>query len=341
MCVIVCKPRDVDMPSEDTLRKCFTHNSDGAGYMYQLGDKIRIKKGFMKFKDFYENVMKDYNECGDKRTFVLHFRIGTLGSRSAGLTHPYPLSKNLDDLKQTVFDTNIGVAHNGIISLTSKTTYKEDKNDTMAFITDYLALFIKSREDLEDDDKMQVIKNLIGGSNKFAFLTNGKLFMLGDFTEDKNTGCYFSNMYWNHSYYSSSYTNYDGYQDRWYDDDYYCGVYRGGYISKAEDKKEEKKEDKPEDIIEGQVGIEDVPPQDNFDLYEYYEQCYDPDKKVYDFVKDDCPFAYEETIDYCERNICGFFNRCCFAKKNNKVLRRQKRLYRKLRRKEKRKNGKR
>ena len=100
MCVVVYKPKNKEMPSEKTLLDCFLANPDGAGYMFQKDNKVKIKKGFMTFKAFYDSLVKDYAETGKNTDYVLHFRISTQGGVNKPLCHPYPVSKNMDDLKQ-------------------------------------------------------------------------------------------------------------------------------------------------------------------------------------------------------------------------------------------------
>ena len=208
MCIIVYKPKDKLMPNEDILRECFIRNPDGAGYMFPEDNKVVIKKGYMNFKCFYKSVMEDYNRLGHQTPFVLHFRIQTQGGVNQECTHPFPLSKNMVDLRTLDTESRFGVAHNGIISLTSKSSYtqyydyktrtyrydysKPDYSDTMKFITDYLALIIKDEKWYKDDDTLSLIEKLAGGSNKFAIMDgDGHTTLIGNFIEDN--GIFYSN----------------------------------------------------------------------------------------------------------------------------------------------------
>ena len=58
MCIIVNKPKGVEMPSMKVLERCFDYNSDGAGLMYALKGKVEIRKGFMTFDDFKKGLSK-------------------------------------------------------------------------------------------------------------------------------------------------------------------------------------------------------------------------------------------------------------------------------------------
>ena len=357
MCVIVVKPNGVDMPSKEVLRNCFVRNSDGSGYMFIEDDQVHIKKGYMTFPEFYENVIADYERMGGKKAcFVMHFRIGTMGSNSKELTHPYPVSKNLDELKLTETFTRIGMAHNGIISLTSnRGDNKVDRNDTMAYITDYISLFMKTEEDFKDEDKMKVLKNLLGSGNKLAFLMKDSLYMVGEFTADKDTGCYFSNMYWKPYQYSNYYNRYNDW------DDYEYGCYYDGYGSYYKNNsfnnslgktysvgnkttEQPKKEEgtnttNTTDTIEGQREIEELLREEEdkefeeycrqMDLEEYYDDCLDLESGLYKFTPCDCPFEWEQRIDFCDKTVCAYAKRCPYYKSNLKEKKRKIKLARK------------
>jgi predicted glutamine amidotransferase len=190
MCVIVYKPKNVDFPSKETLEKCWNKNDDGAGFMYPYKNKVVIKKGFMTFDEFYEELTSTINTYGDKRPFVMHFRITTQGGVQAKLTHPYPISKNMDDLRELRFVSDMGVAHNGIISLTSNHS-ENDNNDTMKFITDYLSLIVKNRSYYKDADNLDLISKLC--KSKLAILDGaGHVELIGNFIKGEDD-CYYSN----------------------------------------------------------------------------------------------------------------------------------------------------
>lgn len=214
MCVIVYKPKDIQFPSKDTLQACWNKNDDGAGYMFPYRNKVVIRKGFMTFDEFYNDLQESISKYGDKKPYVMHFRITTQGGVQAKLTHPYPLSKNMDDLRELNFKSDIGVAHNGIISLTSNSSEK-DNNDTMKFITDYLSLIIKSRNFYEDEDTIDLIGKLC--KSKLCILDgSGHTTMIGDFILSEDN-CYYSNesfkTYKPSHYDYSKWHLYDSYED--------------------------------------------------------------------------------------------------------------------------------
>ena len=192
MCIIVYKPMGNNYPSKKTLKQCFSSNPDGAGYMYSHEGIVHIKKGFMSFASFYKALKQTRAEIGDNAPCVMHFRISTQAGTRKDCTHPYPLSKNIDELRKLKSDCKIGIAHNGIISLTSSYSKLSTHNDTMEFITDYLSLIIKCERDLEDQDKITLIKRLANG-NRFAILTSsGDCKLIGDGWREDD-GIFYSN----------------------------------------------------------------------------------------------------------------------------------------------------
>lgn len=194
MCIIVYKPTTAKMPNKKTLIKCWNNNKDGAGYMFPSKGSVIIKKGFMKFNDFYNNLKSDLKRYGEFTPFVLHFRIQTQGGVNPQYTHPFPLSSDMDNLKKLRVKTDIGIAHNGIIDLTSsRYNYTVTYSDTMKFITDYLSLIIHDKYYYKDKDKLTLIERLI--ESKMAIMDgDGHTELIGEFIEDN--GVYYSNDYY-------------------------------------------------------------------------------------------------------------------------------------------------
>jgi len=132
MCIIVSKEKGHKIPDKAILENCFDNNSDGAGYMYNDNKHVFIRKGFMTFKNFWNDLLKIKNTIDiEKIDMVFHFRIGTQGGNT-----------NKNKLRQKMVVTDIGVMHNGIIDLC---TYAKKKNlsDTQIFIKDYLSILKK------------------------------------------------------------------------------------------------------------------------------------------------------------------------------------------------------
>lgn len=211
MCIIIAKNKTDRLPTYEELKRCFEVNKDGSGFMYTVNKKVVIDKGYMTFKSFikhYNKLCKKYHDFKNK-CLVIHCRIGTAGSNSRENTHPYPITKNADDLHKSYFLTSLGVAHNGIISSYNPGyNSKEDTNDTQEFIKDYLAeLNDNFKGFYKNENMLFAIKELT--RSKLAFLdSEDNLTLVGDFTTDDNLS--FSNT----SYKPYEYKSWDYYQTK-------------------------------------------------------------------------------------------------------------------------------
>lgn len=188
MCIIIYKPRGQRMPSAETLKNCFTNNPDGAGFMYSLEDAplVAISKGYMSFVGFSQAIDK-LRPIEKHIELIMHFRITTHGLSTPANCHPFALSRDMSDLVQLEANAQVGVAHNGIISLSA--SYKSKYSDTMLYITDYLSLMLKSGWE-EDDDTLALIERTC--KSKLALMTNRKTTLIGKFIHEQD-GCFYSN----------------------------------------------------------------------------------------------------------------------------------------------------
>lgn len=189
MCIIAYKPQNKKMIKEETLRTMFENNPDGAGFMFLQNGAVHGEKGFMDYEDFYKALCK-YKHLWKKSPFVLHFRISTQAGVNKECTHPFPLSDSMTDMKKLKFNNQIGICHNGIISLTTSYSNKVQHSDTMEFITEYLSLIIRDNQYWKDEKKVELIEKL--AESKLAILDNtGHCELVGHFT--KVNGIYYSN----------------------------------------------------------------------------------------------------------------------------------------------------
>ena len=192
MCIIVYKPANQKFPSKETLQNCFINNPDGAGFMYAYKNHVYIKKGFDTFNKFWNVLNRTRKECGDKLPYIMHFRISTQAHGRMDCTHPFPLSSNMSDLRKLYVKCNIGIAHNGIIQLTSNYGYNKSItwSDTMLFITDYASLIIKDSNYYKDKANLKLLEKL--AQSKLAILnSDGHVELIGDpFIQDN--GIYYS-----------------------------------------------------------------------------------------------------------------------------------------------------
>ena len=81
---------------------------------------------------------------------VYHFRISTQAGVNTEMPHPFPLSNQPARLRKLDLRCRIGVAHNGVIQLTSDPD-NDRYSDTAIFITDYLTPVSYTHLPLHDD----------------------------------------------------------------------------------------------------------------------------------------------------------------------------------------------
>ena len=215
MCIIVAKPQGVNMPSMKTLRTCFKHNHDGAGFAYLDNGNVIYKKGFMSFNSL-KKALDDLDINKKETTMVFHFRIGTSGTNSKGLTHPFKICGDTETMKATE-GTGSVLFHNGILAdYNPSKDNKDDVNDTMLFTKNVINELPKDWE--TNKAILSLVKKSIN-SNKLAILKPNKLTLIGNFKKDK--GIYYSNdsykEYKSIYTYVPKYSYYDPYYDDYYD----------------------------------------------------------------------------------------------------------------------------
>ena len=275
MCVIAYKPLNEAFPEESILRNCFDNNPDGAGFMYTFNKKVYIKKGYTTFESFKQALNRARSVTGDKVPYVMHFRIATQGYEKT-MTHPFPLSSAMKNLKKTKYECNIGVAHNGIISLTSDGS--KNYSDTMLFITDYLSLIIRNFSWYKDERTKQLIENLIDASRLAILDKNGHCQLLGQgWVEDK--GIWYSN-----TSYSYKKVVYKGKWNDYWDDDYrWDGTYRWNGDLWKNEKDYSIVSDKEQQEAKGDP----------------YAMDFDELTQSYDFDESYCPLVMDDDDTYC------------------------------------------
>lgn len=222
MCIIVVKEKDKNLPKLDYLQNCFDNNPDGMGFMYTDKGKVIIDKGYMTYKNFlkhYNKLCKKYNDFKNK-SLIMHFRIGTAGANSKQNTHPYPITDNKKLLHKTYLKTDLGIAHNGIISQYNPPKNIKDINDTQNFIMNYLYPVYSNWHDFYKNYRFREGLEDITNS-KLAFLDkNDTIKLVGDYEEDEN-GIKYSNG--NYKPFIYSYSRY--FTDPKYDDTDYAYNY--------------------------------------------------------------------------------------------------------------------
>ena len=187
MCIICVSKPGVRQPDENTIRTMFYRNPHGAGYMFARDGRVEIRKGFMRLDEYLRAIRKERFTPQD--SVVYHFRISTQAGVGPEMTHPFPLSTRPERMRQLVLSCRCGVAHNGVIRLTSDPS-NERYSDTAIFITDYLSHIIRRRADLRDQRVMDSIFQI--AQSKFAIMDgSGYIATVGKFIDER--GLLFSN----------------------------------------------------------------------------------------------------------------------------------------------------
>lgn len=183
MCVIVIKPRGLALPEKELMKKCWADNPDGGGFaIVRKDDTIAtVEKGFMTFKSFYHYLTK-YDIDNDDLV-VLHFRYATHGYKSAGQTHPFPVSKYLSKLEELQFKSDTVVFHNGIIKMKDQI---KGWSDTMQYVGGVMSY-------MQPLDFNKITEQTKG--NRLCIVHDGKVTLTGEGWE-KEDGYIYSNLSW-------------------------------------------------------------------------------------------------------------------------------------------------
>lgn len=300
MCVIAYKPLNVAFPEEKILQNCFENNSDGAGFMYSYQGEVHIKKGYMTFKSFMTALNASRAITGDKVPYVMHFRIATQGYEKT-MTHPFPLSGRMNNLKKLKVKCNIGVAHNGILDITSDGSHQY--SDTMKFIIDYLSLIIRGYDWYEDKRTCQLIERLIDGSRLAILDKNDHCELMGKGWEESD-GVHYSNHSWAREPYkyvapSTGSLNWDD----WWDGRFRCSPIHSKGTTQAAD------ENKGGNFSEIAKGTTVDPWGDYYSMhtgrYYFEEEC--------------CPVSVDNDESYCSQcaNCTFCYTRNMLCEQNN------------------------
>ena len=189
MCIIAIKPAGQKLPKDDIIKRMFTHNPNGAGFMYTYNGRVEIRKGFMTLDGFMQALRNVHDRIGDKSPIVMHFRITTHGGTCPENTHPFPLTSDIADMKRLSTSAKIGIAHNGIIKIQTR---DNTVSDTQEYIADVIApLYKHSHRFYKKQRYLDGIRDTINGS-RMCFLTgDGKVYRVGNWVQDG--GCWYSN----------------------------------------------------------------------------------------------------------------------------------------------------
>ena len=177
MCVIAHVPAGVEL-TLDQATAMWKTNDDGGGFGWlDRRNQMRIKT-FMEFSEFwnaYKGTVQGYRD----RDFLVHFRIGTHGSKTIENVHPFRV------------DHNTIMAHNGIIRCVQD--YKDGRSDTRVFVEETLP---KLPETWLDTPELRWLVEDAIGSSKLVFLTNNPKLSATSYILNKKTGDELENGIW-------------------------------------------------------------------------------------------------------------------------------------------------
>lgn len=178
MCILIHHPANVSF-SDELLNDFYDHNSDGFGAMYSEGGKLVVVKTLGKPQEInalYKDALKG-REC------IIHYRMKTHGDIDLENCHPYKVTDE------------IWMAHNGILSMGNPVD--KSKSDTWHFIKYMLRPALEANPMLIFDlDYQQYLEEMIGGSNKFAFMhSSGECVVINYDAGVEHEGAWLSNTY--------------------------------------------------------------------------------------------------------------------------------------------------
>ena len=157
MCIMILKPKNVSVPTYDTLCRCARHNPHGFGF------SIPNNKPF-KTLDF-DRFIEEIYSVDENLPMIIHFRYATHGSIKPSNCHPFK-----DDSNGLIF------AHNGVLGINTL----RDKTDSE---TAFKLLFSPSADKYGFGS--QSFKNAvetIRGNSRFGFMNDkGEIIAFGTF----------------------------------------------------------------------------------------------------------------------------------------------------------------
>jgi hypothetical protein len=175
VCVIIYKPKGIELPNKEVIHNCWWRHDDGAG-VYTRGV---VDKGFMKEDDLVGYLASAVTK---EDLAVIHFRTGTSGEKTAPYTHPFPLSKRHKQLGKLHYKVDKPILfHNGVLRI----KVEEGLSDT--------STFAKAMGTMKLDAKqIAVMMDLVlDGDRGIVIFPNEAIVWSGKWEKDE--GCYFSN----------------------------------------------------------------------------------------------------------------------------------------------------
>lgn len=215
MCIIAVKEKGVAFPEESAIVNCFESNPDGAGFMYndEKRGAVIIKKGFMTLESFLAEYRRHAVPGNLDKTYVFHFRIATHGSRTATMTHPFPVTTNEEFIGLPHVKAGYGFAHNGILHRVPTDIHH---SDTAVYVMNFL-----SKINLRDKELTEYFLDATCENSKFVLLyPDGSVISTGAWIQDgklyySHGGFRSAPAFWNYQAPGSYWVDGDGDDDRY------------------------------------------------------------------------------------------------------------------------------
>ena len=196
MCLIVVKPKGVRPPSKTKMKRWQRQFPDGFGLAYLHQERVRILKGAMTTRATKRILAQVARSLGGAELkdvdIIMHFRQATAGQVEPKNCHPFPITDDQAALSSLDIETDIALAHNGIVFSTddyypgyskygyySAQTLLHSKTDTQEFIEQHLV----GLGDILWDKQVQGLIGLSMGG-KCALLSSRGITYIGEFIED-------------------------------------------------------------------------------------------------------------------------------------------------------------
>jgi hypothetical protein len=164
MCIACVLPKDTDI-SEKEFENCWENNPDGGGYCYLSEGGVMVVKKSLKLDDFKKMWKEDFAAHKDHSTFLLHFRVKSVGDVCLDNCHPFKVNPK------------VAMIHNG--TLHNVNPPKESKKSDTAEFAEWLSTL--PHNFLRNPTIVKFINNYIGNSNKLVFLdTTGSYWIFNE-----------------------------------------------------------------------------------------------------------------------------------------------------------------
>ena len=166
MCVIIYKPKGIEMPGKEILAKINRLNHDGYGFVSTRHSFKTMYYG--KFLNHLQRVNID-EDC------IMHFRFATHGCKCRDNCHPFS-------------EDGVYFAHNGILPITPAAGRTDSETVFRRIVYPAIARYGYHSSDVDN-----IINSIIGWS-KFALMHKGEVRLFGEYKTIG--GIYYSNLRW-------------------------------------------------------------------------------------------------------------------------------------------------